>query len=257
MMVDLLRSEWLKLRTMRATYLALAGAVLALLAGTAIVLTTVAAYDASTPAERADFDPANPLVTVLPFAIYFIGMLGGLTMTVEYGTRSIAASLLAVPRRRDLLTAKTLVVAATTAMSGTTVAVTSTAAAWLIIGNRPAPINPWTTATDALSSILSGALVVTVTGLVALGLGTVLRSTAATVGVLGAITLVVPIFAHFLPAPWHLRLASVLLPNLASQVAGTEDTPYLFSPPIAFVVLMAYAAVALTAGLVSLTRRDA
>lgn len=256
MMADLIRSEWLKLRTMRATYLVLGGTFLALLVGTVIVLTTVRAYDASTPAERADFDPANPLVTVLPFAIYVVGMLGGLAITVEYGTRSIATSLLAVPRRRDLLAAKTVVVAAATAVSGMIVAVTAITAAWLIIGDRPAPISPWPAASDAVSSILSGALVVMVTGLVALGLGTVMRSTAATVGVLGAITLVAPIFAHFLPAPWHLRLASVLLPNLAPQVAGA-DSPYLFSPPVAFAVLLVYAAVAIAAGLLALTSRDA
>lgn len=256
MSADLLRAEWLKLRTVRAAYVALGGALLAAVTGTLVVLAVVGAYDASAPAERAAFERADPMVVVMPFVSFFVGMLGGLAMTVEYGTRGITASLLAVPRRGALYAAKAVVVAATTLAAGTVLAVASTLAAGAILGDRPAPINPWTSVPDAVPSALAAGLAVMIAGLVALGLGAVTRSTAATVGLLGALTLVVPVFAHFLPSPWHVRLASVLLPNLAPQVVG-GDSAYLLSPSAALAVLTAYAVLALAAGLVALTRRDA
>jgi ABC-2 type transport system permease protein len=88
-----------------------------------------------------------------------------------------------------------------------------------------------------------------------MGLGAVLRSTAAALTTLGALVLVAPIFAHFLPTVWQLRLASILLPNLTPQLAGS-DHPYLLSQGGAAAVTAAYVLLALGAGAISFSRRD-
>ena len=102
----------------------------------------------------------------------------------------------------------------------------------------------------------TAAVVALVTSTVALGLGAVLRSTAATLVSLGGLVLGVPMFAHALPTALHLRLASVLVPNLTPQLAGA-DHPYLLSPPGAGVTAVVWVVVALGAGAIALDRRDA
>ncbi|TDD40398.1 ABC transporter permease [Nonomuraea terrae] len=255
-MKDVAAAEWLKLRTMRSTWAIWAGAAAYTVVGLVVIMMHIGSYDHAPPAEQATFESADPAVTVMPIVAFFIGCLGALAITTEFSTGSIGPSLVAVPRRRTLLAAKTVVVACASFASGALFAGLSQIAVLFLLGDRPPPVNPWANWWDAVPTAAGTALVTLVAGLVALGLGAVLRSTAATVAVVGALTVVMPSFAHFLPEPLHLRVASVLIPNLAPQVAGAESA-YLLSPPAALAVLAFYVVVALAAGALCLCRRDA
>jgi ABC-2 type transport system permease protein len=253
---DALAAEWMKLRTVRSTYAFLAGAVAATLLGMLVLVLLTRSFDQATAAEQANYETADLTVVVMPFVGFFLGSIGATSITAEFGTGSIGPGLLAVPQRRVLLGAKAAVAGAVGLLGGALFALLAAAGAILVLGDRPAPLNPWSTWTDAIPTGFSGAVVVLVTSAVAVGLGAVLRSTASTLLTLGGLVLVAPVFAHFLPTTWHLRFASVLLPNLSPQLAGA-DHPYLLSPAGAAAVLVGYVVVAIGAGALAFSRRDA
>ncbi|MFC0505154.1 ABC transporter permease [Micromonospora costi] len=253
---DAVAAEWLKLRTLRSTYAFLAGGAAATLLGMLILFLLVGSFDGASAAEQANYETADLTVVVMPFVTFFLASIAAMSITTEFTTGSIGPGLLAVPQRRILLGAKATTAAAVGLIGGLLFALLALAGATLLLGDRPAPLNPWPSWTHALPTVACAALVVMVTSIVALGLGVVLRSTASALVTLGGLVLVAPVFAHFLPTTWHLRFASVLLPNLTPQLAGA-DHPYLLSPAGALVMLLAYVGVALGAGLIAFGRRDA
>ncbi|MEU4420224.1 ABC transporter permease [Actinoplanes sp. NPDC024001] len=253
---DAVAAEWMKVRTLRSTWAFLAGGVAVTALGALILFMLVQSYDAATPADRANYETADPTVVTMPFVMFFVGAIGAMLITSEYTTRSIGPALLAVPNRRLLMGAKATVAGLVGLGCGALFALLAFADARLLLGDRPKPINPWPQWTDAIPTVLCATLIVTVTCLVAMGVGAVVRSTAAALTTLGALVLVAPIFAHFLPTVWQLRLASVLLPNLTPQLAGSHH-PYLLSQGGAAAVTAGYVLIALIAGAVSFSRRDA
>ncbi|MEU4619268.1 ABC transporter permease [Actinoplanes sp. NPDC023801] len=252
---DAVAAEWMKVRTLRSTWAFLAGGVIATALGALILFFLVQSYDAATPAERANYETADPTVVTMPFVMFFVGAIGAMLITSEYTTRSIGPALLAVPQRYLLFGAKATVAGLTGLVCGAVFALLAFADARLLLGNRPQPINPWPQWTDAVPTVLCATLVVMVTCMVAMGIGAVVRSTAAALTTLGGLVLVAPIFAHFLPTVWQLRLASVLLPNLTPQLAGSNH-PYLLSQGGAAAVTAGYVLLALAAGAISSRRRD-
>jgi ABC-2 type transport system permease protein len=253
---DAVAAEWMKIRTIRSTYAFLVGGLAATLLGMLILFFLSQSFDRATPAEQANYETADPTVVVMPFVMFFVGSIGAMLITTEFTSGSIGPGLLAVPQRRLLLDAKATVAGAVGVLGGLLFAMLAFAGATLLLGDRPAPLNPWPNWTDALPTVCCAALIVLVTSIVAVGLGAVLRSTASTLVTLGGLVLVAPIFAHFLPTTWHLRFGSVLLPNLTPQLVGTPNA-YLLSPAGAAAVTVAYVVVALGAGALSFSRRDA
>ncbi|MEE6261699.1 ABC transporter permease [Plantactinospora sonchi] len=253
---DATAAEWMRLRTLRSTYAFLAAAVAATLLGMLVLFFLIQGFDQATAAEQANFETADPTVAVMPFVGFFIGSVGAMLITTEFTTGTIGPGLLAVPQRRILLGAKATVSGVVGLLGGLLFALLAFTGATLLLGDRPAPLNPWQSWTDAMPAVFCAALVAMVTSTVALGLGAVLRSTASTLVTLGGLVLVAPAFAHFLPTTWHLRFSSILLPNLTPQLTGA-DHPYLLSQAGAAVVLVAYVVVALGAGTLSFRRRDA
>ncbi|MFK3979754.1 ABC transporter permease [Micromonospora sp. NPDC050397] len=253
---DTVAAEWMKLRTVRSTYAFLAAGLAATLLGMLVLSLLIGSFDRATAAEQANYETADLTVVVMPFVEFFVGAIGAMLITTEFATGTIGPGLLAVPQRRTLLGAKAAIAGMLGILGGSLFALLTLGGAALLLGNRPAPLNPWPTWTDALPTVFCAALVVMVTSAVALGLGAVLRSTASTLLTLGGLVLVAPVFAHFLPTTWHLRFASVLLPNLTPQLAGNNH-PYLLSQVGAVAVTVAYVVLALGAGLFGFTRRDA
>ncbi|BAL88702.1 putative ABC transporter permease protein [Actinoplanes missouriensis 431] len=253
---DAVAAEIMKVRTLRSTWAFLAGGVLATTLGAMILLLMVQSYDADSPADRANYETADPTVVTMPFVMFFVGAIGAMLITSEYTTRTLGPSLLAVPQRGVLFGAKAAVAGLIGFGGGAFFALAAFAVARLTLGDRPAPFNPWPQWTDAVPTVLCATVVAGVTCLVALGLGALTRSTAAALTTLGGLVLVAPIFAHFLPVVWQLRLASVLLPNLTPQLAGS-DHPYLLSQGGAVAVTAGYLVLALGAGALAFRRRDA
>lgn len=260
-----IRSEWIKLRTLRSTWVGL-GSALALLVGfgaiaAAVSTGSVAPPEGSPGGGAADpFGAMDPVSTVLMganFAVLLIGILGALAGAREYGSRMIAATVAAVPRRWQVVVAKA------TVFSGLTIVVSVIGVLGAFFAGM-AVLDGGDAATVALTDdgvlrqVLGMAAYITAVGLIGLGLGILLRSVAGSIGaVVAAFMVLPPLAGALLPDSWDPILA--YLPSSAAsaftavQAAGTE----VLGAGAGGMVLAAWVAATLGAAVISITRRDA
>src|SRR6202162_2750870 len=84
---SVLKSEWIKMRTVRSTMWTLA-AMAVLTVGVAVLATITISghWNTMSLGDRLVFDPTNLSLTGLLFSQLVIGVLGVLVMSAEYGT---------------------------------------------------------------------------------------------------------------------------------------------------------------------------
>ena len=187
-----------------------------------------------------------------------IAVLGVVVMTSEYATGSIRSTLAAAPQRGIVLAAKAVVFAAVAAAMG----IVSSFAAFFIgqaILSRKG-IEAHLGDPGAFRSVIGAGLYLAVIGLLALGLGTLIRRTAGAIAAVVGLVLVVPILVQGLPAAWQNAITKYL-PSVAGQaiIGRTKFAPHgqLLTPWAGFALFCAYAAAALIAAVIMLNRRDA
>jgi ABC-2 type transport system permease protein len=238
-----LRGEWTKLRSLRATWWC-----------TALYLLVVGATGwlaaASTDtAPRADVAVATAL-TGFGVGQLLLVVLGVLAVTSEFASGTALASLTAVPRRTRLLMAKTLVVAAYCALLTALLAPVCALAAGLLTavpGGIP-PLDP-----GVLRSLGLQVGAAALTGVLAVGLGAVLRSTAGALGVGMALVFVLPPALAVAGGTWPSRLSQALP---ALRVGEDAFLAVATSWPLGMAVICAWAVGAWALGAVLLERRD-
>jgi ABC-2 type transport system permease protein len=249
-----LRAEFCKLWTVRATWWALTS-VLVFNTVTAVLLGIFLPSRLSTH-DKATLDATRVSLGGLHLSQVAIGLLGVLVITSEYSSGMIRATLAAVPQRRLMLVAKTLTFAVAAAVTG----LAASFAAYLLFQTfLPAGDGMRTTLSDpgVLRAVTGAGLYLAVLGLFGLGLGTILRSSAGAVAALLGILFVPTILISLLPGSWQ-HAAGRYLPMAASEVVySVQHQPYTLSPWTGFGVFCGYAAAALIAGFVLISRRDA
>jgi ABC-2 type transport system permease protein len=244
------RMEWIKLRSLRSTWWTLAITAAATVGiGLAVGLNSKDAAGDLTN---------NALAGVVP-GLLLAGALGVLTMTGEYSSGTIRATLAAVPRRPVVLAAKAVVFGAVTLVVGEAAAFTAFRAAAGTLRHGLAPISLGDPGV-LRAVVLSGAAFCLI-GLIGLGLGAIVRHSAAAVGVLVAgvyvIAQVIGFVAHGAAAYMPILILENSLSTTRPVTCGTEACPHFLSAWAGLGMLSVYAALALTAGGWLLARRDA
>ncbi|MEV4101130.1 ABC transporter permease [Nonomuraea sp. NPDC049649] len=253
-MRDAVAAEWVKLRSVRSTWLCLAAGVVVSVLG-AVALGGAAA----SAGERVQ--ATEPVVSVMLFSQYAAITLAVLAVTAEYASGTIRPTLQAVPVRGRMLAAKALVVApllfAATVLTGAAAAL-ATYLVLLAPVFRAAPgLAPAETAADLLRFGVFHALI----GVLAVGAGAALRGSAGALAVLFMATLGLPLLLVMTGAPVALEV-SLRLPTFAGM-AFLESTDNLTGGPLPYppgeglAWLAAWTALALAAGYAVLRRRDA
>src|SRR5499427_6934045 len=245
------RMEWIKLRTLRSTWWALAvtaagGAVMAIV----IWLNTIS---------RSSDLTNNVLAGVVP-GLLLIGVLGVLVMTTEYTSGMIRATLTAIPRRPLLLAAKAVVFGAAALVVGE-------AAAFLAFFAGGAAFRhglsaPSLSQPGVLQAIVLGGASYCLIGLLGLGLSAIIRHTAAAIAVLVAGVFVIGMIigaaargvAAYLPV---FIIGNSLTTTRQQSCTGAAQCVHFLSPWTGLAVLSLYAAAALAIGGWLLVRRDA
>jgi len=249
LLVDAIRSEWTKLWSVRSTYWAL-------LATVAALVSLAAVFAATGPAPPAD--PAAWGLSGFFQAQLGVAALGALAITSEYATGSIRATLTAMPQRAAVLGAKTIVVAATTAIVGIAAAFAAFLVATRVFAGRGIPLA--LTDPGALRAVVGAGLYLAVLAVLALALGAIIRSSVGTVAVVVALMLVLPGIAGALPAGWQVGAVAYLPAEAGQAVIGQTRFAVggadLLAPWAGFAVLCGYAAAALGAAAISLRLRD-
>ena len=247
------RAEWIKLWSVRSTGWSVA-AMVALGAG---LTTLVCALVAPDLAAGMTGEPVGAFITWgLLFAQVTAVVLGALTVTGEYGTGMIRATLAANPRRGTVLLAKALVLAGTLFVAGVVTAVLGWLGGNAFLSAEGIGISLGDD--GMLRSLLGSGLYMAGLGLLAMAAGLLLRSTAAVVSVVLALVFVVGNLVMLLPGALGEWLTKLMPGNAGSRIATPETfNPVLLEPWAGFAVFAAEIAVVLAVGAVVFLRRDA
>lgn len=190
---DLLAAEWIKLWSLRSTYWVLGGGTLALIGLN--VQTTLATYRRMPdwPAERlAEYNWLHEAFPRTPYMVFVlaVGTVGALAITGEYNTGLIRTTFAAVPARRSVVAAKAVVLTVVMTVLGTVVAATSFGVTQAILARRGGGFSVGDP--GVLPGIAGSALLPAVCALIGLGIGALVRHTAAAVFSVFGVLLLLP-----------------------------------------------------------------
>lgn len=259
----ILRSEWIKLTSLRSTLWSL-GLIVALGVGLSFLVASLGfgMEGASAP------DPGAVVTTAtigVSFGQLIAAVLGVLMVTGEYSTGMIRSTLAAVPARLPVLAAKSLVLFLLVSAVGAITMFGSWAATYPVLDAQGLAVG---LAEPGLAPALAGAAVyLGLTAVFALGLGTLLRSSAggiaASLGVILVIPTVLPLLS--LAVDWADEVAPYIFSNAGVAMARLPSTESveeaigqtLLEPGLGGLVVLAWTLVSLTLGAIALRRRDA
>jgi ABC-2 type transport system permease protein len=254
--VDLMRSEWTKLRTVRSTIWTLGMTVLVGLAASGIATGVTSAHWATmTASNKASFHPVEVSLTGADLGgTLLLGMLGILVMSGEYATGTIRATLSAAPRRPMVLAAKVLVFGAVTLVVAELVAFASFFLGQALL-TAPAP-HATLSSPGALRAVAGIGLFLCVVGLLALGIAVLVRHTAGAISSYVGVILVLPIIVSALPGSLQDQIERLLPLEIGSAMIN-NPAPAAFGPWTGFFIICGYTVLILALGTVFLVRRDA
>src|ERR1039457_2375178 len=174
----LARMEWIKLRSLRSTWLTLA---IAVAASAGIALAT------GSSTTSGGMFISNTLIGML-IGVLLIGVIGVLAMTSEYTSGTSRATFAAAPRRLRVLAAKAAVVGAVALITGEAAAFLSFFAGCMTL--RHGITAPALSQPGVLRAIVLTGASLSPIGLLGLGLGAIIRHTAAAITVVVGIVCV-------------------------------------------------------------------
>jgi ABC-2 type transport system permease protein len=249
-----LRSEFTKIRSVRSTYWTLL-ATFAVVVGFGALASAGAAHGPHGPY----FDPTRQSLAGLYIGQLIIGVLGVLVISSEYSTGMIRTTLTTNPHRGVMIAAKGVVF---TVVALITSLVTSFAA--FFVGQALMSSDHISTtigSPNVLRAVIGGALFLTACGVLAFGLGLLIRHSAGGIGAVVGLLFVVTILVNFLPLSWQNHVDKWVPALAGGQLWMTVPQPrgnaQMFGPWASFAVLCGYAAIAVAAAVILFRRRDA
>ncbi len=239
-LTPVLRSEWLKIRTLRS----LPGALLALFAATVAFSALAGVSDASDP----EFDPLfASLSGVIPGQIAAVSF-GAMAVSSEFHQGALRLSLAAVPRRGRWFAAKAAVIAVPALLVGLVTALAALLAARAGLGEAAGGLSTG----EQVRGVVGCGVYLMLMALLAAGVAALLRSGVATLSLLVPFILVV----SFVIGDATGTVAD-FLPDKAGQLVLRETYDGTLGPWSGLAVSALWTAVALLAGAWRLRRGDA
>lgn len=256
-----LRSERIKLMSLRSIRVTLVITVLAGLALSALIallwsmdLREFVTAEGFSAADLQGYLLMTATFTA-PFMALIFGVLGVFAIASEYSSGMILSSLSAVPRRGMLFAGKALM---TTVIAGITALVLVGGGLGIALAVMPeasAQLFSPTVLTGALGSVLYLILI----ALLGFGVAGCLRSTAGGIAVIAGLTFVLPIAFQVLVITgweWVPTVAQYLPSNLGGMLAqGTAATEPVFG--VALLAMAIWATAAIVPAVITMQRRDA
>jgi hypothetical protein len=246
-----LRSEWIRLSTLRSTKITFAAAV-ALMIGVAVLMSwnVDKDFETMTAADRADLAVEEVVLIGRVLAELAVGVLGVMAITGEYATGMIRATLAAVPRRLPVLWTKLGLFAGVTL-----VVMTAASFASFFAGNAILAAHWDFSLSDSgvLRSVLGAGVALTFVCALGTLLGFIVRNTAGAISTLFAILLIAP---QILPAVFP-SLSEYLPTSATLSLVTAKIEDGMLQPLTAFGVLCGYLLLAAAGATWTLMRRDA
>lgn len=253
-------SEWTKLRTLRSTrYTLLAGVAITI--GFAIIpaLVNASRWSTMSAADKARFHPLETTLIGVSFAQLAFGVLGVLVISGEYSTGMIRSTFAAIPKRLPVLWGKAGVFGLVTLVLALPSTLIAFFAAQAILKGHS--LNGHDIALSfsdpgVARAVIGGALYLTISGLFGLGLGAILRNTAAGISAFTAILFVLPPLMGVLPSSWDNAISPYLPSNAGRAIMQIGSPAHTLAPWTGLGVFAAYTAIVIGFAAIQLRRRD-
>lgn len=262
-MIRSVRAEWTKMRTMPSSGWLIFAALGVTVAVSAVV--TAAADVRHCPTPTTCFEDLTKLsLTGTRAGQVVIMVLATLAITNEYGSRLIQTTLTATPRRAVVFFSKSIVVAGVSLAAGAAGALGA-----ILVGRFILPGNGFSLANGypplslahgpTLRAAAGSALYLALVALLSIGVGAVVRDSAAAITAVTAGLFLSPMLSMFVSNPtWQSRLQRYSPMNAGLAIQATQDLARLpISPWAGLGVLAAYAVAAAAGGALMLHLRDA
>jgi ABC-2 type transport system permease protein len=258
-----LRSEFVKLTSLRSTVGLLAAIIVTGLGVSAVL--GVTAESAGVPdAPSVGFMLDQVTIGTVLFGQLIAGVLGVLVISAEYSSGTIQSTLIAVPARGVVLAAKAVVVFVT----ATAAALVALFGSWALTYPMFAAlgIEVGLTAPGVVPALVGAAVYIGFSGILGLGIGTLLRSVAAAVATVISIILLLPIVLSVLPASTLVRNLHLLSMSKAGDAMSNAPefggilldlADGYVSYGAGWLVAAAWAGIFVVMGAVQLRRKDA
>jgi ABC-2 type transport system permease protein len=253
---DVLRSEWVKFRSVRSTFWALTVTVV-LGVGLGAVISAAAAhgYAKSSASAKLSWDPTGVSQAGVAIASLAIVVLGVLCISSEYSSGMIRTSLIAVPKRGRVLAAKALVFAGVTFVVGeVTCFVAFFVGQALISGHAPhaALGDP-----GVARAVAGGGLYLAALAVLSVAAGALLRHPAAGIACMIAVLFVLPLIAQALPDSWRNPVTEFWPTQAGTQLTNVHPAAHSLQPWPGFGVMCLFVAIVYAIAWTLLDRRDA
>lgn len=254
-----LRSEWVKFRSVRSNLITLfsAAAVLVVvgLIFSGIVGGVLSANQADV-SQQAN-DPTTVALSGTMIAQLIIGVLGVLVITSEYSTGLIRSTLAAVPSRVPVLVSKAIIVTAVTFPVMLVASFVAFLAGQALIGS-----GDLATASlgdpGVLRAVVGTAGYLTGIALMGVAVGTLVRSTAGSISTLFGVVFLLPgLGSVLLPASWQSHVLELLPSQAGGAFTSVTASADVLSPGNGLIVFLLWVLVPLGLAAVAIKRRSA
>lgn len=255
--LNVVRSEWTKLWSLRSTRWSLLASFIAMAGlGPLVAAVQMSRWSHLGLNDRLTYDSISTGVGGYHLAQLAIGVLGVLVISGEYTTGMIRSSLMAVPKRLPVLWAKAGVYAAVTFVLMLIAALISFFVVQAIVTQHH--VQHGIGDPGALRTVVGAALFMTVLAVLCTGLGGILRNTAGGIATFVALLFVLPGISAILPTSVNNSISPYLPLNAGTTIASHSfDNSHHLSVWGGFALFCGYAVVAMIGASISLMRRDA
>ncbi|MEU1177510.1 ABC transporter permease [Streptomyces sp. NPDC005820] len=253
--IQVVRSEWTKIRSVASTVWTLSLAVVVTVAlGMLISALSKHEYDSMSTDRRLDFDP-----TYISFAGMSLGQLamivfGVLVVSNEYSTGMIRTSLAAVPQRGRFLFGKLAVAAGLALAVGLATSFVAFFLGQAMLGSHGARLGD----PGVLRAVIGGGLYMMLIAVFSMGVATMLRSPMLSLGILMPFFFLISNILGNVPAT---KKVGRYLPDQAGstimQVVTPVDDSTPYGPWGGLAIMVAWVAAAVAGGWLLLRKRDA
>jgi hypothetical protein len=207
-----------------------------------------------TAADKASFDPLSTSLLGVSFGVLAIGVLGVMLITGEYTTGMIRSTMTAVPKRLPVLWGKAGVYALVALVLAIPAAFIAFFAGQAILSGQHIQIafsHP-----GVPGAILGAAGYLTLVGLFAMGLGAILRNTAAGIATFAGVMFVLPPLISILPSSIANSIDPYLPSNAGQAMMQIGHHAQTLSPGAGLAVFAGYVVAVIAAAAVLLVKRD-
>ncbi|WP_417562681.1 ABC transporter permease [Microbacterium sp.] len=249
----LLRSETIKLLTLRSTWWSIIVVAVLSIGMSALIAAAIGS------SAQGDASASIPMAVIAPiqFTMLLAGALGAIAITGEYSTGMIRSTLTAEPRRGGVLLSKAIVVTVLLGLVSLIVFALALIPVSLILNAAPFAAGVG----ETVQPILYAALSMAVFAVIGLAFGFILRNgpgaIAATVGLLFVLPIVGAIFPSEGTWSWIHDAAQYLPMSAAQALTVPVGTDGVLTVPVALITFGVWVAAGLVGAWAVLRSRDA